>query len=260
VTHPGPIVLPRREGARQRAEAIVKATPILGPLLTRAARLLGRVRFPGTARYWEQRYAGGGHSGAGSYGELAAFKAQVLNAFVQEQGIRSIVEFGCGDGAQLSLARYPSYVGLDVSKTGVQICARRFAGDTRKSFFLYDPDAFVDNQGVLSADAALSLDVIYHLTEDEIFHNYMLHLFLAARRFVVIYSTDQSDLPRAPHVRPRKFSDWIRANRPDWTLTRHVPNRYPMAPDGLSGSQADFFVYARVSPLEAEENAGRAPV
>src|ERR1041385_8036217 len=88
-----------------------------------------RVRFRqkgGSAQYWEARYREGGNSGDGSYGRLASFKAQVLNDFVARNQIRSVVEFGCGDGNQLSLAQYPKYLGLDVSPTAVLNCAARF--------------------------------------------------------------------------------------------------------------------------------------
>ena len=70
------------------------------------------------------------------------------------------MEFGCGDGNQLSLADYPSYVGLDVSKTAVRLCQRRFADDLSKSFFLYDSACFTDRAGLFTADLAVSLDVI----------------------------------------------------------------------------------------------------
>jgi hypothetical protein len=33
---------------------------------------------------------------------------------VAERRIRSVIEFGCGDGNQLGLMRYPSYLGLDI--------------------------------------------------------------------------------------------------------------------------------------------------
>src|SRR5690625_7083258 len=67
--------------------------------------------------YWEQRYASGVHSGAGSYKKFAQFKADTLNRFVSEHGIRTVTEFGCGDGNQLLLAQYPQYLGIDVSPT-----------------------------------------------------------------------------------------------------------------------------------------------
>ena len=65
-----------------------------------------------TATYWEFRYANNGNSGAGSYGKLADFKAKVINGFIHENELNTILEFGCGDGNQLSLAKYNSYICL----------------------------------------------------------------------------------------------------------------------------------------------------
>src|SRR5690606_17966018 len=113
--------------------------------------------------FWEANYARGGDSGAGSYGEMADFKAEVLNRFVLEHNLQTVLEFGCGDGNQLSLARYPSYIGLDVAKTAIDLCRYRFANDAAKSFFWYDPNYFVDRTGVFRADLVISLDVIFHL-------------------------------------------------------------------------------------------------
>ena len=72
--------------------------------------------FRHSAQYWDDRYRLAGNSGAGSYGRLADFKANVLNEFVAREKIASVVEFGCGDGNQLSLSRYPRYTGFDVSE------------------------------------------------------------------------------------------------------------------------------------------------
>ncbi|MGZ4333195.1 MAG: hypothetical protein ACXVRJ_02835, partial [Gaiellaceae bacterium] len=95
----------------------------------RVRRALGIVAFRDSASYWERRYRSGGDSGQGSYGPHADHKAAFLNGFVADRGIGSVIEFGCGDGNQLSLARYPTYLGLDVSQTAVRSCIRRFAGD-----------------------------------------------------------------------------------------------------------------------------------
>ena len=90
-----------------------------------------------------------------------------------------MIEFGCGDWNQLSLADYPSYIGLDVSGSPIERCQRRFAADPAKSFFLYDGACFADRAGIFAADLALSLDVIYHLTEDTVLETYLMHLFVA---------------------------------------------------------------------------------
>ena len=54
-----------------------------------------------SAAYWENRYASGGNSGAGSEGANAVWKATVINDFVASHYVRDVLEYGCGDGRQL---------------------------------------------------------------------------------------------------------------------------------------------------------------
>ncbi|WDH99000.1 hypothetical protein PUW24_09050 [Paenibacillus urinalis] len=65
--------------------------------------------------YWENTYKNGGNSGAGSYGMLAEFKAEVINRVIALHKLTRVIEFGCGDGNQLSYMDYKKYLGLDVS-------------------------------------------------------------------------------------------------------------------------------------------------
>lgn len=201
------------------------------------------VPFSGSAAYWEERYAVGGDSGVGSYGMFAEFKAEVLNEFVATHHLRTVIEFGCGDGNQLGLAEYPEYVGFDVSSKAISKCEEVFGADPHKSFRLMK-----DYNGEV-ANLVLSLDVIYHLVEDDIFENYMRVLFGASDRYVIIYSSDSNDSrrPTGPHhVRHRKFTTWVSENLYSWKLMRHLPNRYPYQGDYRQGSFAEFFIYERV--------------
>jgi SAM-dependent methyltransferase len=198
-----------------------------------------RLHFSGSAMFWEERYATGGTSGPGSYGDLAQGKAEFLNSFIVNHGVRSVIEFGCGDGNQLSLAQYPHYIGLDVSRAAAERCKHRFAHDRTKSFFLYDGTCFVDHQGLFVADVAVSLDVIYHLVEDSIFEAYMTHLFAAGRRYVIVYSTNAVIRDDAPHVLHRQFSSWVEEHCSGWRLIE-VTNG-----PGTGSRRADFFVYER---------------
>jgi SAM-dependent methyltransferase len=206
-----------------------------------------RAKFRGSKDYWERRYSAGGTSGAGSYGRLARYKADFLNAFVAERDVGRVVELGCGDGNQLSLAEYPEYVGLDVSATALRMCLDRFGDDPTKSFLLYDPATFHDPLRVVRGDAALSLDVVYHLVEDDVFHAYMRHLFDAADRFVVIYSSNDASMRDVAHVRHRRFTDWVSAERVEWRLEAHVPNPLATAAGDPDSTVADFYVYARTA-------------
>ncbi len=216
--------------------------PILGPFARRVASRLGLIgsrKFNGSADYWENRYQAGGSSGRGSYVELAEFKANILNEFVEKNNIHTVIEFGCGDGNQLKLAKYRSYVGYDVSNTAIQQCRKLFENDPNKSF------EQVDHYAGERADMAMSLDVIYPLVEDQVFELYMQRLFQAAKKYIVIYSsnTDAGVVAGAPHVRHRRFQSWIDKNAPHAKLIQHVPNQFPLNPATGEGSFADFYFY-----------------
>ena len=228
---------------KKSLEGIVRRIP--GAAAT--YRALIPARFVGSRDYWENRYAEGGTSGTGSYGPLALFKAEVLNEFVRERGVQSVLEFGCGDGSQLSLAKYPSYIGLDVSPSAIRRCIDRFGGDPDKSFFVYDCRAFQDHRRVFKSDLVLSLDVIFHLVEFEIYDRYLTQLFAAADRLVVIYSSNQDlDNTGGRHERHRRFTDWTSQKAVGWRLVLKVDNRYPYEPArSEETSLADFYVFER---------------
>lgn len=192
-----------------------------------------------SGEYWEERYVKNGNSGAGSYGRLAHFKADVLNKFVSDNKINSVIEFGVGDGNNLSLFKFNKYLGIDVSKTILSSVSKMFYGDNTKSFI---HTTEFNNQ---RADLSVSLDVIYHLLENEVFNKYMNNLFVAADRFVIIYASNK-DEPQAQHVRHRKFTDWIEKNKPDWKLQEIIHNKYLFdVKDPDNTSFADFYIFKK---------------
>jgi hypothetical protein len=191
-------------------------------------------KFSNSALYWEHRYANEGNSGMGSYGDLAIYKAKILNQFVADNGIETVIEFGCGDGHQLGLMKFPSYVGLDVSVTAIEKCSALFKDDATKSFFMYNQTGFIDYLHFFTAELAISLDVIYHLVEDEVYEYYMDQLFAAASKFVIIYAWDEEGEKKG-HVRHRKFSTWIADKKKDWSLLQKIDNK--------EFASCDFFIY-----------------
>jgi SAM-dependent methyltransferase len=200
-------------------------------------KLLRRWRYPGSGAYWEKRYAAGGNSGSGSEGQLGAYKAKWINQFVQERQIRSVVEFGCGDGRQTRQLKMASYTGLDVSPTVIAQCKRFFSGDSSRNFELYLPDQF--DPTPFKADLSLSMEVIFHLTEEPVYEAYIRHLFAAADRYVVIFSSDQPDRSDGiyPHFRSRHFTADIPRLAPGWILTEHITNPH------RDISISDFFIF-----------------
>jgi SAM-dependent methyltransferase len=211
--------------------------------LGRLQRYVQALSMTSSKDYWIRRYQSGGDSGQGSKGQLARFKAEVVNKFVEAEKITSIIEFGCGDGTQLLLAQYPDYLGFDISPDAIARCERLFRDDPRKRFKL------VQDYAGEKAELILSLDVIYHLVEDDVFAEHMRMLFNASEKFVIIYSsnTDRNSPLQGRHIRHRHFTAWIDENIKGWKLRCKIPNKYPKRWFSRSGSHSEFFIYERAA-------------
>ncbi|MDA9953367.1 class I SAM-dependent methyltransferase [Planktomarina sp.] len=201
-----------------------------------------KFKFISSSSYWDSRYKKKGNSGAGSYGRLAEFKANELNEFVAQNDIQKVAEFGCGDGNQLLLSEYPSYIGVDISPTSINICNKLFKDDDSKTFFVTHESEKIE------AELSLSLDVIYHLVEDETFERYMSDLFMSSSSFVAVYSSNYTDdyAGGAEHVRHRCFTDWVLQNASNFELIKKVPNLYPYKENNPNNtSLADFYFFKK---------------
>ena len=183
--------------------------------------------------YWNERYESGGDSGSGSKGANAKHKADYLNSFVKDREVRSVLEFGCGDGYQLSLANYPDYVGLDVAETAVNGCRTLFALDAHKRFYR------LPTLWPLTAELVLSLDVIYHLVEQAVYDQHLNDVFGSATRFVILYTTDSDvvdpALVSAEHVLHRPVCRDVTSRFGGWLMIDSV----------LTAGGSGFYTYQR---------------
>ena len=205
-----------------------------------------RRKFTTSKRFWIDRYKNDGNSGAGSYNLLAEFKAKVVNNFIKDNEIDSVIEFGCGDGNQLRYFDIGSYLGFDVSPHAIDLCKSIFDGDDSKEFRLLS--AYAKEM----ADLTMSLDVIYHLVENEVYNDHMHVLFGATRKYVVIYSSNADEHENndvVDHVKHRKFTNWIENHAKEFGLKQHFKNIYPYNGDGEGTSYASFYIYERKHPL-----------
>lgn len=207
------------------------------------------------AGYWDRRYREGRTSGAGSEGDEGAYKAQYLTDFTHQHNITSVLDWGCGDGQVLGLVRFPegiNYVGVDVSPTIVQQMNEKFVSPytfLTATEFLKNVARLRENlqsstphevsKFPLKFTLALSMDVLFHLPNDEDYRDYLDCLFGSATDFVMIYSTNYAGGRTARHVYRREFTPDIAERFPEWKLTTvESPLR-----EGL----ASFFVYEKVS-------------
>ena len=187
--------------------------------------------------YWEKRYAEGGNSGAGSYNKYAEFKASIINNFVKINNVNTVIEWGSGDCNQLSLSNYKNYIGYDVSQTAIEVCKKKFYNDTTKTF-IYLKENFTN---IRKADLSISLDVIYHLFENNVFDLYMRNLFNSSDKYIIIYSTNFEER-RENHIKHRKFTDWIdKYMSKNWKIKKYIPNIY------RSKASCDFFIYEKIN-------------
>ena len=227
-------------------DALAKV-PVVGNI---AKAVVKKVRynnknFQGSKNYWEERYAKGGDSGYGSYAKFAEFKAVYINKFIKDNNLTTVLEFGCGDGNQLTMAEYPHYIGLDVSSTIIDLCNEKFGEDSTKEFKVYDSFSYDKS---IKCDVSMSLDVIYHLVEEEVYTKYMEHLFSGSDKFVIIYSSNEYT-DQTFHEKHRKFTDWVDKNASDWKLIEKTENKYKQESmseeENHETSYADFYIYAK---------------
>ena len=137
------------------------------------------------SQYWEDRYRRGGNSGDGSYGRLRQYKADVLNKLVTQNDIGRAfqhVEVGCGAcGAQLELANYREYIGLDVSRSAISIASQRHDQEIAASRSLRSGPMAAgchrQPRPFSGTDMSISLDVIYHLLTESSFLGHLDLLF-----------------------------------------------------------------------------------
>lgn len=197
-----------------------------------------------SGEFWDNIYKNNGNSGTGSYNRLAEFKADVVNDFLMENNIETTIEFGCGDGNQLSLIKYNYYVGVDVSPYIIDKNRKIYENNDKRKFYctLNEKHNYINEK----FDLSISLDVIFHLLEDEIFFNYMDDLFRTSSKYVIIYSSNHEEYTRWPEYRHRNFMGYIQKNMEGWKLINFIPNKYPYiigCEDKTSAS--DFYIFQK---------------
>jgi SAM-dependent methyltransferase len=171
--------------------------------------------------YWETRYLNGGDSGAGSRGDAAEWKADRVNHYA----VGSVLDIGCGDGVQAALFRVIKYLGIEVSETAV-LDARDYY--PRKQFELSPP--FSREWGFF--DTHLSLDIIYHLVDDDLYADHLDYVFGAKKR-AIVYSSN-FDHSGDIHVLHRRWTNDVPAG---WELVALEPGAH---------RYADLYVFDRI--------------
>lgn len=216
--------------------------PFLPTIRRMIAPPVDSVEFKSSDQYWKERYQKGGNSGEGSYGPLAQYKASFINDFCRENAVKSAIEFGCGDGNQASMLDVPNYLGVDISEECIAWARSHIRKDNWR-FETLEEHLGSEQEPV---ELGLSLDVIYHLVEDEVYLSYLRNLCGSASRFLLVYASNlEAYDPEVPHVRHRLVVADIQRLHPEWTFVR--TDRNPLAIEHNNnreyGSFADFHLF-----------------
>jgi len=138
-----------------------------------------------------------------------------------------------------------NYIGIDVSSKAIEICKSKFNKDNSKTFFTLDEFIGLE-KAYKKYELVLSLDVIYHLIEDGVFEEYMNKLFDSASKYIIIYASN-FDETLCTHVKHRKFTEWIKRNKPNWKLKEFIRNQYPYDKNNPNDTLfADFYIFEKV--------------
>lgn len=176
-------------------------------------------RFDTSERYWLRRYRWGGNSGAGSRGRSAEYKASYVNQLCASHNIDFVGEIGCGDGYVASLLDVPWYVGYDISPRAVAIARKVNAATPHKRF-----EVINSAPSIAMAEVMLSMDVAYHLIEDQVLDDHLADLGRHSDRLVLIYGTDHEARTRASHVLHRNVSGRFLQINEGWEMVHREPN------------------------------------
>ena len=151
--------------------------------------------------YWNERYAGGGTSGDGSYGAQLIKKLKWLSGL----DIQSISEIGCGDfnfGKHL-LEIYPQakYTGLDISEVIIE-----------KNKLTYPHHTFQLMGDIPPSDLLLCVDVLFHVLDDQELDKLLTELRNKWTKYLAITAYERNE-DFTNHVRIRKF-DYLKFGEP----------------------------------------------
>jgi len=183
--------------------------------------------------YWNDRYKAGGNSGDGSYGDFAKHKAEIINDYIKKFGVKTISDFGCGDGNQTTLLTgFETYVGYDISSHALYLCNTKFKDNPNVNFCSLITD-------LPKAELSISLDVLYHILNENEYIEYLERLFLTSEKYVLAFTSDhERNKPESAHIFHRKFTDYVKKYHSNFELIETIENTL--------NTSAKFFLYKKI--------------
>lgn len=143
--------------------------------------------------FWDKRYASGGNSGDGSYGEQLKKKLE----WIAPLDFETVTEVGCGDfnfGKNLLELHPARYIGMDTSDLIIE-----------RNKVLYPEHLFIKKHRIVpQADLVLCIDVLFHVIEYKDLEELLEDLRRAWTKYLIVTAYERYE-EKSNHLRIRKF-------------------------------------------------------
>lgn len=169
--------------------------------------------------YWNNEYSLSHGSGLGSTGAMLDHKIEFLNKFFKDHNIKTVIDFGCGDGKLMKNLKIEDedYIGIDISEVAVEICERI----RPKAQFI--DIAFPEFEPKFKADCCICIDVLFHIIDDIELELTLKKIFEYATRFVILYTFNQERENERPHVKSRIITQIVERLKLKYKVLEKIP-------------------------------------
>lgn len=176
-------------------------------------------------QYWAERYINTNFKNSSGNGRLKfrlRYKAKMLNKIFETYTITKIADFGCGDGLLASRLKCAKYYGIEINSEIVSNLKNKFFEKKEFEF-----STKFESRWRNKIDASISVDVIFHLVEKDVYQKYMNELFSTDAKYVIIraYNHESQGTGRNSHILHREFLNTVKKYFPNYNLINESPPR-----------------------------------
>lgn len=143
--------------------------------------------------FWEKRYGGGGHSGAGRKGVQRWWKWKQISKYTNAQ---DVIDIGCGDLDFWKGRKVKKYIGIDLSPSLLEKNKKK--RPTWK--FKLGGGELTHN---ISAQDVFCLEMLYHIMDDKIYLRILKNLIKYSKKHIFVLNWT-----RNPIERLEKYDGW----------------------------------------------------
>lgn len=137
-------------------------------------------------KYWDERYAAGGTSGAGSIGALRDWKHQIIRSYAGTPA--SVIDIGCGDLSFWHGNPPVTYTGIDISSVIIARNQRRYP----EHRWICAPGSA---RPPVSAPVVLCLDMLFHILDETEYRRTLETICACSERWIFAYTWYANPIP-----------------------------------------------------------------